>query len=352
MSQSTIIKDMLEFKALDSNFQLLTLLTPTNIQWNRKYYTYGDFTIIIPIEQYSSNIKYIYTKDRPETGEVKKMIKIEDTKYVQLSGYFLERTLNDKVIYPTFYGSGQLIQTVENMIRQYKEDIPIKEITHQEGLISSNIEYQETGSELADKCYETLQTQEMSYKCVYNFEKDELNVIIYKGEDKTQSTEGNEFVTFSTVQDTIKNPTINIDKSKYKNYFIIAGSDKDENRIVAYLDLSNGGYKYKQFVDQRDIQFDDEKQTLEEYKEELIQKGLEKSLDYVVEQTVNFKIVPQGYEYMKDYDLGTKVDCVLEEYGLQLEVRIVEIYEVMKENNISIELKVGNVIRNKNKLRR
>ena len=217
---------MLEFKALDRNFQLITLITPTNVQWNRKYYAYGDFTIIIPINQYSPEIKYIYTKDRPETGEVKKMIKIEDTKYVQLSGYFLERTLNDKVIYPTFYGSGKLIQTVENMIRQYKEDIPIKEITHQEGLISSNIEYQETGSELADKCYETLQTQEMSYKCVYDFEKDELNVIIYQGEDKTQRAGGDEFVTFSTLQDTIKNPIINIDKSKFKNYFIIAGSDK------------------------------------------------------------------------------------------------------------------------------
>lgn len=343
---------MLEFKALDRNFQLITLITPTNVQWNRKYYAYGDFTIIIPINQYSPEIKYIYTKDRPETGEVKKMIKIEDTKYVQLSGYFLERTLNDKVIYPTFYGSGKLIQTVENMIRQYKEDIPIKEITHQEGLISSNIEYQETGGELADKCYETLQTQEMSYKCVYDFEKDELNVIIYQGEDKTQRAGGDEFVTFSTLQDTIKNPIINIDKSKFKNYFIIAGSDKAENRIVAYLDLSQGEYKQKQFIDQRDIQFDNEKQTLEEYKEELIQKGLEKSLDYVTEETVNFKIVPEGYEYMKDFDLGTKVDCVLAEYGLELEVRIVEIYEVIKQNNISIEIKVGNVIRNKNKLRR
>ena len=121
---------------------------------------------------------------------------------------------------------------------------------------------------------------------------------------------------------------------------------------LAYLDLSQGEYKQKQFIDQRDIQFDNEKQTLEEYKEELIQKGLEKSLDYVTEETVDFKIVPEGYEYMKDFDLGTKVDCVLEEYGLELEVRIVEIYEVIKQNNISIEIKVGNVIRNKNKLRR
>ena len=192
----------------------------------------------------------------------------------------------------------------------------------------------------------------MSYKCVYDFEKDELNVIIYQGEDKTQRAGGDEFVTFSTLQDTIKNPIINIDKSKFKNYFIIAGSDKAENRIVAYLDLSQGEYKQKQFIDQRDIQFDNEKQTLEEYKEELIQKGLEKSLDYVTEETVDFKIVPEGYEYMKDFDLGTKVDCVLEEYGLELEVRIVEIYEVIKQNNISIEIKVGNVIRNKNKLRR
>jgi len=55
---------------------------------------------------------------------------------------------------------------------------------------------------------------------------------------------------------------------------------------------------------------------------------------------------------MKDYDLGTKVDCVLDEYGIQLEARIVEIYEVMKQGDISVEIKIGNVIRNKNNLRR
>ena len=56
--------------ALDSQYQIVSLLRYTNLQWSRKYHESGSFSIQIPLEQYTSNIKYIYTKDRPEMGKV------------------------------------------------------------------------------------------------------------------------------------------------------------------------------------------------------------------------------------------------------------------------------------------
>ena len=67
--------------ALDKDFQIVSLIRFTNLQWNRKYYEMGSFSIGIPLEQYSPDIKYIYTKDRPEMG------KVTQRNYVEQLGY-------------------------------------------------------------------------------------------------------------------------------------------------------------------------------------------------------------------------------------------------------------------------
>ena len=61
---------MFYLMALDKDFNMITPLYPTNVQWNRKYYEPGSFSIQLSLNQYSEDIKYIYTKDRPEVGKV------------------------------------------------------------------------------------------------------------------------------------------------------------------------------------------------------------------------------------------------------------------------------------------
>ena len=54
--------------ALDKDFQIVSMLAYTNLQWTRKYYESGTFSIEIPVNQYRDDMKYIYTKDRREMG--------------------------------------------------------------------------------------------------------------------------------------------------------------------------------------------------------------------------------------------------------------------------------------------
>ena len=88
--------------ALDEDFQIIGTLRPSNVQWNRKYHEAGHFIIQLPVSQYDRTVKYIYTKDRPELGIVKKTsyLSVRTKSYVQLFGYFLESKLARMIVYP------------------------------------------------------------------------------------------------------------------------------------------------------------------------------------------------------------------------------------------------------------
>lgn len=338
----------MEFKALDKDFNLLGVISPSNVQWNRKYYESGDFLIQMTSNQYRKDMKYIYTQERDELGMVQK-VSWQGEKMVEISGFFMEKVLNDKIIYPTFYGSGEITAVLAQMINEYKKDIPIEVNVSKDN--GDKIDFQSTGDELGKKLYEILQTQEMSYKVIYDYLNNKIHLTFYKGEDKTQDSGGDTFVTFSTSWDNLNEPVLDIDESNYKNYFVVAGTGEADERITVNVDLSNGGYRKEAFIDERNTKYNPSEQTLDQYKLELQQKGLEKALDYKILENISFKIKPQGYTYLVDYDLGTKCDCMINELGLTLQIRVIAIHEVFKEGKHEIEIEIGTPIKSNAQLR-
>lgn len=334
----------MELFALDKDFQNVSQIVPSNIQWNRKYYEHGSFAIQIPFNQYTEDMVYIYTKDRKEVGMINKVSYKDEnnSKNVMLEGYFLERMLNDKVIYPTFYGSGEITSACSQMFNQYKEDIPITTTSQRE--TGNKVDFQATGDELGSKLNEVLQTQEMSYRVLYDYVENTLSLQFYKGLDRTQSQIENNFVTFSTLWGNVIGVQADKDNSNYKNFAIVAGTGQAEERINVEVDMSAGAYKKKVFVDERNTVYNPDEQTLDQYKLELQQKGLEKLLDY--QNVTNITFTPKGnsYEYMIDYDLGDKCDIILNDIGIQMEARIIAIYEVFKDNIHTIELEFGDKV--------
>lgn len=332
----------MELMALDKDFQIINMIVPTNIQWNSRYYECGDFSISLPVEQYSNDMKYIYTKDREETGIINKAVYsyAEKGKQIQISGFFLEKVLDDKIAHPTFYGSGEITSTLAKFVNTYKEDIPLNVLSTKD--VGSRVDFQETGAQIGLKLYEILATQEMSYKIVYDFVSNKLNLQFYKGLDRTQSQTTNNFIVFSTNWNNITEVNADIDDSNYKNYAVIGGSGEGTERIYEYLDLSNGGYKKKIFIDEKGTSYDPKEQTLAQYKLELRQKGIEKMLGYGVVNNFIFKPKGDSYEYLKDYKKGDKCDVLLQDIGVEIEVQIINVYEVFKDNQQTIELEFGN----------
>lgn len=335
----------MQLLALDAGFQPVAYLPYFNLQWTREYYAVGQFSVQIAAADYLPAMAHLYTPDRPETGVIQKVELAETVKgqFVQLSGYFLESILNDKVVWPTYYANGPLPAAVAAMLRQYKDDIPLLSIDDPPAAqAGSGVSWQETGGQLADVAYTRLRTEECSLRCRYDYQTGTIAAQIWQGADRTQSQTDNPFVTFSGGFGNLAEADTSIDRSNYKNYAVVAGQDQAENRKTAIADLSGGGYRRVLYVDARNLQWDPEKQTEEEYLAALQQKGVEQLLEHQIVRNVEIQAGSGSFVYLQDWDLGDKVDVIVESIGLAMEARIVTVREVFKHNNHTVEIELGN----------
>ena len=189
--------------------------------------------------------------------------------------------------------------------------------------------------------YTKLQTVQHSLRCRYDYQAGTITAEVWQGLDRTQEQTANPFVTFSDGFGNLTEVDASSDRSNYKNYAIVAGQDQEENRKLAYADLSGGGYKRVLFVDASGERWDPEEQTEAEYLAGLQQKGLDELLNYQIIQNVDIQAASSGFEYLQDWDLGDKVDVIVEDIGLAMQARIVTVREVVKQNNHTVEIELG-----------
>lgn len=333
----------MQLLALDAGFQPVAYLPYFNLQWTREYYQPGQFSVQIAAADFQPSMAYLYTPDRPETGIIQKVALTETVKgrFLQLSGYFLEANLNDKVVWPTYYATGSIPSAVVAMLRQYKDDIPLLTVADAPAVQTDETSWQETGGQLADVAYTRLRTVQHSLRCRYDYQANTITAEIWQGMDRTQEQSANPFVTFSDGFGNLAQVDASMDRSNYKNYAVVVGQDQAENRKVAYADLSGGGYKRVLYVDARSERWDPEKQTEAEYLASLQQKGLDALLDYAVIHNVDIQAAAGGFVYREDWDLGDLVDVIVAEIGMAMQARIVTVREVFKQNNHTVEIELG-----------
>lgn len=333
----------MQLLALDAHFQAVDYLPYFNLQWTREYYEIGQFSVQIAAANYKPEMAYLYTPDRPETGIIQKVELTETIKgrFVQLSGYFLEAILNDKVIYPTYYATGTIPAAVVMMLRQYQEDIPLLTVADAPVTQADTSSWQETGGQMASVAYTKLQTVQYSLRCRYNYQANTITAEVWQGLDRTQEQTENPFVTFSDGFGNLVEVDASKDTSNYRNYAIVCGQDQAEDRKVAYADLSGGGYKKILYVDAKSERWDPEKQTEDEYLASLQQMGFDKLLDYAVVINVDIQAAASGFVYRQDWDLGDLVDVIVKDIGLSMQARIITVREVFKKGNHTIEIELG-----------
>lgn len=336
---------------MDKDFNIVKYISFINLQWIRRYYEPGEFNVQLPASEYDSSAVYLFTKDRPEVGLIQKRQYADgyDGKVMQLSGYFYEYKLNDKITYPRFNASGNIEVVARTIISTYKEDIPILQLGKaNDPLLGSSITKESTGDGLATVIYELLQTQELSIRCLYDYVNNSMSAVIWQGKDRTQDQDVNSFVVFSEGFRNMQNEEIIIDNSNFKNYAMVIGNGRYEegNQIEVIVDLRSNKnvYAQKLYVDQTGQTYDETKQTLDEFKEQLRQAGIEELAKYTDITSVSFDTIDRGLTYMKDYDLGDKCDVVLDSIGESYTVRIIEVTEVFKENKHTISLQFGNKV--------
>lgn len=344
----------MELIALDSNFTPLVYLNYIELQWNRKFYEVGDFSVQITADQYDSNAKYIMLKDRPELGIIQKVEYSEKNSglFVQMSGFFAEKLLDEKIAYPAYSKANQ---TVENFFSgvwskyinstdlQSEYHLDIKKNLYPE--ITDRISKQTTGNPITELLMVTLQPFNISLKASLDYDENKIIFEIIKGRDLTQdNTEGNNFVIFSEYFGNLKEATYLEDNSNYKNYAIVQGAGEGSSRKTVIVDKSNGKTKRQLYVDARDLQKDDD-MTDAEYSEQLRQRGLEKLLDTVNITNLETDIMANaGFEYIADYDLGDTVDISVNIIQKSFKAQIIEASEVISGISHNVTLTFGDKV--------
>ena len=337
----------MELKALNADFEICgpTSLKHFDLVWNRKYYENGKFSVLIKAADYDPGMKYIYTGERPELGVIKQFKYTQDDSMVLLSGFFYERELNDKIVYPMYTQHATRAQFVISVVSAYKEDLPLVLPSNDYSTVGEKATRQETGACLDEFAHTTLKAEEMAYRCVYDYENDVVNFEIYQGIDRTQSQSENNFVVFSKDFRNLRNASVTEDNSNFKNYFVIGGQGEGADRIYEVLDLSEGGYKRKQFLDMKSESYNPEEMTLAQYRESLREKAIEKAAEYTDIHNVEFDAdASSGAVYLEDYDLGDKCDIVIDQLQKSYEARIIEILETWSKGIHQVTLTFGDKI--------
>ena len=352
--------------ALNKNYEIVSLLRFTNLQWNRKYHESGNFSIQIPLKQYSSDIRYIYTKDRPEMGKVtqRNFVNQNGYSYMQLSGYFLEKELDRHVVFP--YGTSNITNAPSWVCQSGKaeavayayfngfkamttesvsSDLGIEAGTSQ-GRGKDSVHYR-NGEYLGYKIYDILKPSGMSYRVLYDFVNSAKKFDVWTGIDRTEeNSDGNNPVVFSTKYGNIKNPNVLIDETEYKNACIVM-NEQSVNNVSSYI--SRAVFLMEECEDS--CQFLSEQSSLNrgdytesDFKTALDNEGINALGNAVKIINVEFDAMEGSYEYMEDFDIGDLCNIEIPEIDLSAQARLIGCYEVMKSGQWNMTMEFGTPI--------
>lgn len=349
----------MQFIIFDKYLQTMGVIQVFNtLLWYRRYYSPGMFELHVPAEYFDliNNGKYLYRNDRTELGIIREVAfmrgeKGEKTAYCK--GYFAEHLLNNNIIYPTFNRTGTLEALAHSVIDQYIINPAVTDRRIPHILLGSlqgggdSITLQNTGDNVGDRLYDTLKTQEMSQRLVFNYLENTLTYEVWKGLDRRDSQDINSWAIFSDRFRNIKNAQYNRDESDYKNFAYVAGEGEGANRIVVEIDLrqSSGEERRELWVDARDLQqhSDTVNYSDAQYRDMLFQRGLEKLADYVAIEKVDSDIDPAAnLIYGTDFDLGDLCTYQYNDVNIECSKRITEIQEVLEGSKRALSVIFGN----------
>lgn len=317
----------------------------------------------IPLAQYNSSYKYIFTKDRTEMGEITQINFINQRGYkaINISGFFLENWLNKRVVYRK--GTSNIVGGPEWMNQEGKsedvayayfnafKDVSISQsgdtvdcilgIESGQSLSRGKISnHERCGEKLGSKIYSILKPSEMSYRILYDFEENKKVFSVWSGYDRTQDQSENNPVTFSTRYGNIKNPNILIETTNYCNSCII---DNENNGAVYEKALLNKAaeddeyiFSYvKSSVNKNDYDSDTD------FYSALDAEGKTDLNERVKLINVEFDAMEGSYDYMEDFDLGDKCNIEIPEVDISADAVLIGCYEVIKKGNHSLTLEFG-----------
>lgn len=350
---------------LDKKFQICGIIDDfSSLVWNRKYYECGNFSLqtsINNIEQFK-NAVYVYCKEFEETAILETFDKKDTITGTEINrtGRFLESKLASRAIDNTQYFRNtiteDIIRSLVNtfVINAGNRTIPNIKLGKRKGLGKKRT-IQMTGGNLLTKIYKLCKEDELSIKLWYDFDNNEMVFEVWQGLDRRDTQNTNTWAIFSRNFENILEDEYSLDTTKYCNFAYVAGEIEEKvganeegaeqtikKRVVETVDrIKEGEERRELYVDARDLQKDEET-TEAEYKQMLIERGIEKLNENNKVEMAEFNIDPlANLVYKKDFNLGDKVVYKNDQLGFNVEDRIIGITEAYEDGEKTIDVTFG-----------
>lgn len=386
-----------QIMALDENFDIITLVPYSNLQWCRKFHEVGTFSIVLsPQVKYTKEWKYIYTSERPELGQISQVnwSKKNASTEVTISGYFMENVLNQMIVYPkpsvAMPSSGtesdlgvSVVNSPSWVSYEGSADVVakaffngFKTITFRNYLIGDNtgstivsktftlpfsIEstddgtykyscHTRNGEKLGAKLYDILNESLASIRVNFDFENRRLSSSIIHGHDRTSTTtEDVNPCVLSSTNGTITDASLVVSNTEEKDAMIQYSESDDLTMVLVNCKSDSTGRFMAQTMNQnrKDYLGDNDEITsagIKKFKLDAMASGNDKLRTKGEKFNFQFSAINGSYEYMEDFDLGDKISIEIPEIDVSMDAQIIGLNEVVKKGVWSMDFEVGNTI--------
>lgn len=330
----------MDIYVLNKSFEKVGIIDEYNsLIWTTRYYSAGDFELYIrataAMFELLQEDYYLQRLDDERLmiiENVQLQTSAENGDYIIVSGRSVESILSRRII----WNQTILLDTAENAIRKVITDncIMPQDLNRIIGALrlsaangfTETIGQQVTGDNIAEWLETTCRQYGYGWKIV--LENNMLVFYLFKGANRTfDNTDGNPFVVFSPKFDNLINSNYLRNKQTYKNTALVHGEGEGTARISASVGSSADLNRYEMYVDARDISSNDGEISAAEYRNMLIERGIQKFAENQVTEGFDGEIDADGiFKYKQDFNIGDIVQ-IENEYGIKATSRIIEIIE-------------------------
>ena len=387
-------------KILDSNFDLVTILNYSDLQWNREYNEAGTFVIDgakghIPFNR--TTWRYVYTEKRKELGVISQANWRQDAtrSTLTLSGYFIESELDKMIVYSlpthfyndsgTNYGvsvnkitgtpewksqSGTADVVAQAFFEGFKKinytnynigdfdgdtlvtsefalDITFGTIDHDHGAYHRSI-HNRNNERLGYKLYDILKESNASIEIVFDYENKTKTLNIIHGIDRSQTNyqQGYNPVLMTSKNGSIKTASVVVSDTNTRD--AVVQVSKDEGQTLVLVNSKSDSIGRFTFSEMKSLQLEyiqedtqDKATADKQHKLAVMGDASEVLYDKKDRFNIQFDYVNSSYEYMTDFDLGDKISVDIPEIDLSVDVQILSCHEVINNGVWSLNLEVG-----------
>ena len=308
--------------------------------WTPRYYSPGDFELVLPAGKYMSVIAadyYVAREDDENVGIIEdiQLQRDEDGRNIMIvSGRFLLSILERRIIATQTSLAGNVGDCVsqllsDNVITPYILDREIPNFVLGTFSVSGTMQAQYTGKNLLETTEEICDSYGLGQKVTLD-SSNRFVYTMYEGTDRTYDQNVNPWVVFSDKYDNLLSSHYEENYRDHKTAVLVAGEGEGLDRRTLWLTEGETGLDRREiYKDQRQIRSNGGEISDADYDDMLEEAGREalKPWTTAFSGTVYFDNV----KYKQDVFLGDL--CVIENsvWGIYINARLVEVIESVSE---------------------